>query len=144
MCLSLIQENVSLYSSYFIKKEEEDTELDFIIPGSRIGLNNWIKKLNPSDIVCEQSVSTGEGENVGPQLMVVEEVNVPGMVKNDLDSSNSTSDSNSEKESSSDSSSDEDEDQSSQNGSEVNDLNSTNRSLNSETDGEDADKDSTY
>ena len=45
MCLSLIQENVSLYSSYFIKKEEEeDTELDVIVPQKRIP--NWSAKMD--------------------------------------------------------------------------------------------------
>ena len=41
MCLSLIQENVSLYSSYFTQTEKEDTELDIIVPCKRIP--NWIK-----------------------------------------------------------------------------------------------------
>ena len=75
MCLSLIQENVSLYSSYFTQTEKEDTELDIIVPCKRIP--NWIKskeflsdesndtKSNDedSDINFPSRSDTGTGEN---------------------------------------------------------------------------------
>ena len=53
MCLSLIQENVSLYSSYFTQTEKEDTELDIIVPCKRIP--NWIK---PREFLSDESNDT--------------------------------------------------------------------------------------
>ena len=75
MCLSLIQENVSLYSSYFTQTEKEDTELDIIVPCKRIP--NWIKSREflsdesndtecndkDSDIDLPSRSNTGTGEN---------------------------------------------------------------------------------
>ena len=58
MCLSLIQENISLYSSYFINIEEEDTELDVVIPCDRIP--NWVQNSEFSDTDTEESI-TDEG-----------------------------------------------------------------------------------
>ena len=75
MCLSLIQENVSLYSSYFTQTEKEDTQLDIIVPCKRIP--NWIKSREflsdesndtecsdkDSDIDLPSRSNTGTGEN---------------------------------------------------------------------------------
>ena len=60
MCLSLIQENISLYSSYFINIEEEDTELDVVIPCDRIP--NWVQNSEFSDTDSEESI-TEEGSD---------------------------------------------------------------------------------
>ena len=57
MCLSLIQENVSLYSSYFTQTEKEDTELDIIVPCKRIP--NWIKS---REFLSDESNDTKSNE----------------------------------------------------------------------------------
>ena len=98
MCLSLIQENVGLYSSYFIKKdEEEETELDIIIPQKRIP--NWGRKM---DALLKNGVTNIE------DAMDVQHMNVPGMeeVDSDSDIESSGSDPENEDDSSSDSNND--------------------------------------
>ena len=88
MCLSLIQENVGLYSSYFIEKEEEDVELDIIIPQKRIP--NWSERMD--------ALLNDEGDHLsmGENGVNVQEVNIPGMVEIDSDSKSNTSSSDAE------------------------------------------------
>ena len=83
MCLSLIQENVGLYSSYFIEKEEEDIELDIIIPQKRIP--NWSERM---DALLNDA---GDHLSMGENGVNVQEVNIPGMVEIDSDSKSNTS-----------------------------------------------------
>lgn len=88
MCLSLIQENVGLYSSYFIEKEEEDVELDIIIPQKRIP--NWSERMD--------ALLNDEGDHLsmGENGVNVQEVNIPGTVEIDSDSKSNTSSSDAE------------------------------------------------
>ena len=100
MCLSLIQENVGLYSSYFIKKyDEEDIELDVIIPIPRIP--NWSEKM---DILLNDKNKDIEN------AMDAQYVTLPGIEENDPDSENCSSSSGTEVESGEDSSSDSNDD----------------------------------
>ena len=88
MCLSLIQDNVSLYSSYFIKREEEDTKIDIIVPTKRIP--NWIERNKSSTTYRERHVSTGDDSNKDSEL--ANETQSPGMKVHSLDLGIMTSD----------------------------------------------------
>ena len=90
MCLSLIQENVSLYSSYLIKKEEgEDTELDVIIPQKRIP--NWSAKMDALLKYGDHTMISDIEDDVS-----IEESNMGNASENDSDSKISASESDEE------------------------------------------------
>ena len=88
MCLSLIQDNVSLYSSYFIKREEEDTNIDVIVPTKRIP--NWIERVKSSTPDREKHVPTGDDANKESEL--VNETKSPERKVHSLDLGSMTSD----------------------------------------------------
>lgn len=137
MCLSLIQENVSLYSSYFIKKEEEeDTELDVIVPQKRIP--NWSAKMDAllkhgdytkvsdieDDVSNEESNKEDADENDSDSKSSASESDEEeGSVSDDL--SDSKDDNENDENDSSDSDNDSDtEDSSEESDSENNDIKS--------------------
>ena len=139
MCLSLIQENISLYSSYFIKVEEEDTELDVVIPCDRIP--NWIQISDSSDTDSEESSTDERSDTDGSQSGIVEEVAV-GLIPRvyDLRSINNISVSDVEEYSEEDNSSNHNKDESSQERSDQEDsdsINSSGSDLESDVDDED-------
>lgn len=142
MCLSLIQENVSLYSSYFIKREEEDTELDVIIPSERIP--NWIGNSESSDTDSESSITDEGSDKDESQSGIVGGIAVgfmPG--ENELKSSNNISVSDLEEYDGDGNSVDHNKDESSEERSEEDYSNSSNSSSssssNSNTDVDDED-----
>ena len=96
----MIQENVGLYSSYFIQKVEvEDTELDVIIPVMRIP--NWSEKMD---------ILLNNGNKDIENAMDAQYVTLPGIEQNDSDSENSGSCSDTEDENGDDSSADSNDD----------------------------------
>ena len=131
MCLSLIQENVGLYSSYFIEKEVEDTELDIIIPQKRIP--NWSEKM---DALLNDS---GDYTSIGEDGANMQEVNVTGIksirfqVENDSDSQSNASSSNAEEESADEISSDSNEGEMSDDDDEDDEAESSNSSSDSDS-----------
>ena len=143
MCLSLIQENISLYSSYFIKVEEEDTELDVVIPCDRIP--NWIQIPDSSDTDSVESI-TERSDTDESQSGIVEGILVGFLSREcDLRSINNILGSDVEEDSEDDNSFDHNKDGSSQERSEQEDSNSlissssSSSSIDSEDDVEDED-----
>ena len=139
MCLSLIQENVSLYSSYFIKIEEEDTELDVVIPCDRIP--NWLEISDSSDTDSEESITDQRHDMDEPQSGIVGGIPVGFISREyDLRSINNISVSDVEEHSEDDNSFDPNKDESSQERSEQEDSNSLqSSSSDSEADVDDED-----
>ena len=90
MCLSLIQENVGLYSSYFIKGEKEDTELDIIIPRKRIP--NYFEKLEALNTVSDQDMSSEGGNDLEHEITNEIRTTVPGTVQDEFDLMSNNSD----------------------------------------------------
>ena len=135
MCLSLIQENISLYSSYFIKAEEEDTELDVVIPCDRIP--NWIQISDSSDTDSVESI-TERSDTDESQSGIVEGILVGFLSREyDLRSINNILCSDVEEDSEDDNSFDHNKDGSSQERSEQEDSNSLISSSSSSIDSED-------
>ena len=137
MCLSLIQENVSLYSSYFTQTEKEDTELDIIVPCKRIP--NWIKS---EEFLSDESNDTKTNDEDS-------DINFPspsdtGTGENDADSIASDIYEDEQGLGESSSSSDEVESSTESSGEEENDESDTDKYINTEDDDEDGSENGGY
>ena len=90
MCLSLIQENVRRYSSYFVKKEEEETELDVITPCKRIP--NFYEKLKALNSISNKDLVRGKCQDPGHNSSNSITGDVPGMINDKFDMRSNSSD----------------------------------------------------